>query len=81
MLPLRYDLHWIGGSWAQRQIFNSTIIEAAVRVGNVQVAIGLVAELAERKPQNQRLQTLLRKLKATQRNRLAEPPAKRTKLL
>ena len=63
MLPLRHDLHHVGGSWAQRQVFNVTMIEAAVRTKDLPVAIGLVAELQARKPYNRTLQLLLQKLK------------------
>lgn len=65
MLPLRLDLCQMGGSWAQRQVFNSTMIEAAVRADKLPVAVGLVAELVARKPQNQRLRKLLAELKAS----------------
>lgn len=78
MLPLRHDLRSIGGSWAQRQIFNSTMIEAASRGGNIPVAIGLVAELLSRKPQNKRLKALLGKLQA-EASCGSEPTAKKTK--
>ena len=44
-LPLRYDLVRFGGSWAQRQVFSVTIIEAAIRANHVTLALGLVAEL------------------------------------
>lgn len=44
-LPLRYDLASFGNSWAQRQIFNITMIEAAVRAQQVPLALALVAEL------------------------------------
>lgn len=63
MLPLRHDLVQVGGSWAQRQIFNVTMIEAAVRTKDIPTAIGLVAELQARKPYNRTLQLLFQKLK------------------
>lgn len=77
MLPLRHDLRSIGGSWAQRQVFNSTLIEAAVRADNLPVAIGLVAELSSRKPENQRLKELLYTLQQTYHN--DKPATKRIK--
>ena len=45
LVPLRYDLHRLGGSWAQRQVFNLTMIQAAVNARNLPMAIALVAEL------------------------------------
>ncbi len=45
ILPLRYDLVRFGGSWAQRQVFTVTVIEAAVRAKQVPLALALVAEL------------------------------------
>ena len=44
-LPLRYDLASFGNSWAQRQIFSVTVIEAAVRAKEIPMALALVAEL------------------------------------
>ena len=45
MLPLRYDFLRFGGSWAQRQVFSVTMIQAAVRANNIPVALALVTEL------------------------------------
>lgn len=73
MLPLRHDLRSVGGSWAQRQIFNSTIIEAALRTQNIPVAMGLVAELLSRKPQNRRLRDLLLSLQERHRDSQTAP--------
>ena len=81
MLPLRHDLQSIGGSWAQRQIFNCTAIEAAIRAGDISVATGLVAELSARKPQNGRLKALLDKLKTEAlASNTEQPPSKKAKL-
>ena len=63
MLPIRHDLVKVGGSWAQRQIFNVTMIEAAVKSNDIPTALGLVAELLARKPRNKTLQVLFKKLK------------------
>jgi len=63
MLPIRNDLIQVGGSWAQRQIFNVTMIEAAVRSNDISTALGLVAELQARKPNNKTLRALFKKLK------------------
>ena len=45
MLPLRYDFLRFGGSWTQRQVFNITVIQAAVRANRFSLALALVAEL------------------------------------
>ena len=45
LVPLRYDLHRLGGSWAQRQVFNLTMIQAAVNDRDIPMAMALVAEL------------------------------------
>ena len=45
MLPLRYDFLRFGGSWTQRQVFNVTMIQAAVKANKVSLALALVAEL------------------------------------
>jgi hypothetical protein len=45
MLPLRYDFIHFGGSWAQRQVFSFTMIQAAVRANNIPIALALVTEL------------------------------------
>jgi hypothetical protein len=85
MLPLHHNLRTFGGSWAQRQILNCTMIEAAVRAGNTPVAMGLVAELSSRKPNNGRLKALLGQLQAEaasapSNNGTKEPPMKKTRL-
>lgn len=49
LLPLRYDLACIGGSHAQRDIFNQVLIEAAIRSNRLTLARSLLSErLAER---------------------------------
>lgn len=45
MLPLRYDFLCFGGSWTQRQVFNVTMIQAAVKADKLTLALSLVAEL------------------------------------
>ena len=45
MLPLRYDFWQFGGSWAQRQVFNVTLIHAAIKANQNSLALALVAEL------------------------------------
>ena len=48
MVPLRHEFIQFGGSWAQRQVFNFTIIQAAIKTNNLSLAIGLVAEMMVR---------------------------------
>ena len=45
MLPLKYDLVKLGGSWAQRQVFSVTLIHAAIRSKQLPLALALIAEL------------------------------------
>ena len=45
LLPLRYDLGSLGGSWAQRQVFSITLIQAAINSKQLPLALALVAEL------------------------------------
>ncbi len=45
MVPLRYEFLSFGGSWAQRQVFNVTMIQAAIKANKLSVALGLVAEM------------------------------------
>ena len=44
---LHYDLIHIGGSWAQRQVFNITMIQAAIniRTNKPSLALSILAEL------------------------------------
>ena len=62
MLPLRYNFRRFGGSWAQRQVFNLTLIQAAIKANKVSVAKGLIAELKAQKPCSRRLDKVLTKL-------------------
>ena len=45
MLPLRYDFVRFGGSWAQRQVYSVTLIQAAIRANQISLALALVSEL------------------------------------
>jgi len=45
LLPLRYDLIQLGGSWSQRQVLTFTTIQAAIRSNNLPLSLSLVAEL------------------------------------
>jgi hypothetical protein len=64
LVPLRYDLHRLGGSWAQRQVFNLTMIQAAVNARDIPMAMTLVAELKAQKPHSHSLSSLFHSLKA-----------------
>lgn len=79
MLPLRHDLRRVGGSWAQRQVFNATMIEAAIKADNLPVAIGLVSELSQRKPCSKKLQQMLETLIEAYRE-TGQPSPKRIKM-
>lgn len=45
LLPLRYSLVDIGGSWAQRQVVALTAIQAAIKGKQLNTALALIAEL------------------------------------
>lgn len=48
--PIRSHAHRFGGSHAQRDIFDLTLIEAAIRSGDRSLAQALAAERAQRRP-------------------------------
>ncbi|HXV40777.1 MAG TPA: hypothetical protein VD701_07440, partial [Steroidobacteraceae bacterium] len=50
LLPIRSRTHVIGGSHAQRDIFQLTCIEAALRAGQGKLARALASERTEAKP-------------------------------
>ena len=50
MLPLRYDVWRIGGSHAQREIVDLTLIAAAERAGEAKLLRALLAERAALRP-------------------------------
>ncbi len=52
MLPARFDLFRIGGSHAQRDVFDWTLTEAAVRGGIADVAVSLAHERLTLKPRS-----------------------------
>lgn len=62
MLPLRHNFRQFGGSWAQRQVFNITLIQAAIKAKKTLVAKGLIAELKAQKPQSRKLEEILKNL-------------------
>ena len=51
-LPVRFALWQVGGSHAQRDVFDWTIAEAAVRSGNRAIAISLANERMTLKPRS-----------------------------
>jgi tetratricopeptide (TPR) repeat protein len=50
--PIRYDLHYMGGSHAQRDLFAMLLIDAALKAGRVSLARSLTAERLCRMPEN-----------------------------
>lgn len=52
MLPIRYELHRIGGSHAQRDLFSMVLIDATLKSGRTNVAKMLTSERLGRLPQN-----------------------------
>jgi len=60
MLPARFDLWRIGGSHAQRDVFDWTVTEAAVRGGLRDVAVALANERLALKPRSHINQRFLR---------------------
>jgi len=52
LLPLRGRFRWIGGSHAQRDLFDQLLIDAARRGRRLDVAAELLAERTSRRPRN-----------------------------
>lgn len=52
LLPLRSRIRWIGGSHAQRDLFDQLLIDAARRGHRLDVATELLAERTSRRPRN-----------------------------
>ena len=50
LLPVRYRTHRLGGSFAQRDIIGWTLLEAALRAGKFDLALGLANERTALKP-------------------------------
>jgi len=50
LLPVRYRTHRLGGSFAQRDVIGWTLLEAALRAGRFDLALGLAHERVELKP-------------------------------
>ena len=49
MLPVRYDVYLVGGSHAQRDVFDQTLVAAAVRSGRGALARALITERETRR--------------------------------
>jgi hypothetical protein len=52
LLPVRFDLWKIGGSFAQRDVVNWTLTEAAVRAGQRDIALSLAHERLASRPRS-----------------------------
>jgi tetratricopeptide (TPR) repeat protein len=52
LAPIRYALQPIGGSWAQRDIFNQLLLEAAIKAGNWPLARSMASERIALRPEN-----------------------------
>ena len=50
LLPVRYRTHRLGGSFAQRDVIGWTLLEAALRARQFDLALGLANERAALKP-------------------------------
>lgn len=62
LLPIRYDIRRIGGSHAQRDLFNQTLIAAAIGAGRINLARALLAERLALKPNSRSAQRMVAQL-------------------
>lgn len=67
LMPVRQIAHRFGGSHAQRDLINLTLIEAALRGERANLACALAAERMELKPMNPSLSKLVQRASALQR--------------
>lgn len=67
LLPVRQIAHRFGGSHAQRDLINLTLIEAALRGQRANLACALAAERMELKPMNPSLSKLVQRASTLQR--------------
>jgi hypothetical protein len=74
LMPIRYRAHLFGGSHAQRDVINRTLLEAALRAGDADLAAALISERLEQRPTSPYNWRRLAALK-TQQNRAAEAKA------
>jgi hypothetical protein len=58
LVPLRYKIINLGGSWAQRQVVTVTVIKAAIDAKRYKLALALIAEIKAMKPKTRSLQVL-----------------------
>jgi hypothetical protein len=59
--PVRHRAHRFGGSHAQRDLLDLTLIEAALRAGDQSLARGLTAERLAVRPRSPLAQRLVRR--------------------
>jgi hypothetical protein len=64
LLPVRFDLWQIGGSYAQRDIVDWTLTEAAVRAGQREIALSLAHERLATRPRSAPNRRFLREAEA-----------------
>jgi len=64
LLPIRFDLWQIGGSYAQRDVVDWTLTEAAVRAGQRDVALALAHERLAARPRSAPNRRFLRNAEA-----------------
>src|SRR5437762_643587 len=64
LIPVGFDLWQIGGSYAQRDVVNWTLIEAAVRAGRRDVALSLAYERLGTRPRSAPNRRFLRQAEA-----------------
>lgn len=64
LLPIRFDLWQIGGSYAQRDVVDWTLIEAALRAGQRDVALSLAHERLATRPRSAPNRRFLRQAEA-----------------
>lgn len=50
LMPIRYRAHHFGGSHAQRDVINRTLLEAVLRAGDSDLAEALISERLEQRP-------------------------------
>jgi tetratricopeptide (TPR) repeat protein len=64
LLPVRFDLWQIGGSYAQRDVVNWTLTEAAVHAGQRDIALSLAHERLAKRPRSAPNRRFLRRAEA-----------------
>jgi hypothetical protein len=69
--PVRHYAHRFGGSHAQRDLIDLTLLEAALRAANRPLALALARERAARRPQSPLAHALVRRATADPRPKIA----------